>query len=90
MKRKFFRILLLSFTLALLLACPAYADDYGSDSIRVDEALALQMGDRFFSAVMSDIDVTADNAVKMYNSNSHAIGYVVHAYYEGCPWLRGV
>lgn len=48
MKRKFFRILLLSFTLALLLACPAYADDYGSDSIRVDEALALQMGDRFF------------------------------------------
>lgn len=71
---------------AVFIAFPAYADDGTDGKVLVDDAVAVDMGERFFSTVVPDQQVTAADPIKLYNKDGQASGYVVHAYCDGTPY----
>lgn len=67
----------------------AFADqsyEPSSNSIRVTEDVALEMGERFFASIEPDASITAANALPIFDSSGTGTAFLVHAIRNGSPY----
>lgn len=76
MKRRLLTAACIATVVSLAIAIPAFADE----EMLVDEEVAVEMGERFFSAVVPDEDVEIGSVVELYDSEGCTIGFVAHAF----------
>lgn len=84
MKKKFKNLIAILLTLSLILSVNvvSFANEDNEGKVKVTNELILQMAERFSEIANPDLNLTAKNPVKFYDTNDKAIGYIV-SYYSG-------
>lgn len=85
MKKRFKNLIAILLTLSLILSVNMVSfanEDNNEGKVKVTNELILQMAERFSEIANPDLNLTAKNPVKFYDTNDKAIGYIV-SYYSG-------
>lgn len=85
MKRRMLFALLFGIVLSISIGLPAYAGEVDGKT-RVDEDTALEMGERFFSGIVPNIQIESEKAIPFYGRNGAPSGFIVHISSLGIPF----
>ena len=76
MKKQILAAVLVAITVSLAAVVPAFADE----EMLVDEEVAIEMGERFFDAVLPDKEIEVGEIVELFNADGETVGFVAHAF----------